>query len=309
MNPYFIVLTLILFSITAQASEPVTESEILAKRGKGLVTQATFTARAEKIPAKHRLGTLRDGNRLKDVINTLLLRSQLAADAREAGYDKGDVVMARMQLAAESELAEAWMQHYLEIQPEGDYEQIAREYYQLHQDEILSSPRIDVSHILIATKDRSEDEALELAESLSRQLVESPLEFDDMVTEYSDDPSASSNKGKFANVKKGDMVLEFESTAFALKANEISGPVKTTYGYHIIRLDAYIAPEIISFDIVKQQLIDTARQEHEQRISADYLGTLTSLDVEMSEESLEELVRRLFGEDFVDPFLKVDNND
>jgi peptidyl-prolyl cis-trans isomerase C len=309
MNPVFVILSLLFIVFTAQAAESVGDSEVLAKRGKGMITQSDFTARAEKIPADIRLGTLRDRGRLQDVINTLLLRSQLAADAREAGYDQEQLVKDRMQLAAETELAEAWMQHYVDSHSGGDYPQLAREYYQLHSEEMMSSPKIDVSHILISSKDRSEAEALELATSLSQQLDTTPLEFDELVTRYSDDPSSASNKGKFKNVKKGDMVKEFEEAAFALDAGEISAPVETSYGYHIIRLDAHIPARKLSFDEVKQRLIDAERSKHEDRIRREYLSTLTSLDVEMTEQSLQELVTRLFGEDYIDPFLQLEDKE
>jgi peptidyl-prolyl cis-trans isomerase C len=303
MKPFLVFVCLLFYPFVAQASESVDESEILAKRGKGLVTQAEFTARADKVPAANRLATFRDGNRLRDVINTLLLRSQINADAREAGFDKEQIVIDRMQLAADAELAEAWVQHYVDSQPEADYDQLAHEYYQLHQKEILTSPKMDVSHILISTEDRSSCDALELATSLRVRLKETPTEFDDFVIEYSEDPSASSNKGKFKGIKKGDMVRPFEEAGFLLNVGEISQPVRTEYGYHIIRLDAYIAPEQIGFDEIKPQLVERERSTHSDRVKQNYLGGLTALDVNMSEESLEELVKRLFGDDYVDPYV------
>jgi peptidyl-prolyl cis-trans isomerase C len=302
VNPVLFIFSLLFLSLTVQASEPDSDSEILAKRGDGIVTQMMFSARADKIPAEARLGALRDGGRLQDVINTLLLRAQLAADARKAGFQNEKMVKARMQLAADTELAEAWMQNYVDDQPDGDYEQLAFEYYQTHPDEMLTPEKIDVSHILVSTKERTQEEALELATSLSQQLEKDPLIFDDLVTEYSDDPSAASNAGKFHDVKRGDMVSEFEKMAFSLKEGEISAPVKTKFGYHIIRLDARMAPEKISFELVKQRLMDDERKQHGDRIKQDYLGRLTSLDVEMSEQQLGELIDRLFGEDFIDPY-------
>lgn len=301
MNPFLVVFCLLFCSIVAQASESLKESEILAERGKGTITQNEFTARADQVPADIRLATFRSAKRLQDVINTLLLRSQLAADARDAGFDKEQVVMDRMQLAATAELADAWTKHYVSSQPEANYEQLAREYYQLHKEEIQTSPKIDVSHILITSKDHTEDEALELATSLANRLEESPAEFDELVIEYSEDPSAASNKGKFKNIKKGDMVRAFEDAAFSLNEGEISKPVRSEYGYHIIRLDTYVAPEQMSFDEVKGKLVDMEREKHEQRIMQNYLAELTSLDVNMSEESLNDLVDRLYGDDYVDP--------
>ena len=306
MHPFFIVGWLLLFSLSTQAVQAADledESEILATRGKGVVTQDAFSARADKIPTDVRLGTLRDRNRLRDVINTLLLRSQLAADAREAGFDKEKIVQDRIKLAAEAELAEAWVQHYVETYPEADYLQLAQEYYQLHKDEMLTPAEVDVSHILISTEERPAEEAFEMATSVYQQVQENPSLFDDLVLQYSEDPSAKSNKGKFKGVKGGDMVKAFEETAFALSEGEISEPVKTTYGFHIIRLDAYHAPEPMDFEEVKDQLLKTQREKHKQRITGKYLNELSSLDVDMSQESLEVLIDRLFGEEYVDPFI------
>ena len=302
MNPVFIIFSLLFLSTTIQASEPDNDSKVLVKRGDGIVTQEMFSARADKIPANSRLGALRDGNRLQDVINTLLVRAQLAADARKAGFENEKMVAARMQLAAEAELADAWLIHYVDNQPEGDYEQMALEYYQTHPKEMLTTEQIDVSHILVSTKDRNQEEALDLAAAISEQLKKDPLKFDELVTEYSDDPSAASNAGSFHDVKRGDMVPEFDEMSFSLQEGEISGPVKTAFGYHIIRLDGRKTPEKISFEQVKQRLMNDERKQHGDRIKQDYLSRLTSLDVEMSEQQLGELIDRLFGKDFVDPY-------
>jgi parvulin-like peptidyl-prolyl isomerase len=305
---FFIVPLLLSFRAEA-ADVTVSDTEILAQRGKGVVSQQMFAARADKIPADIRQPTLRDRNRLQDVLNSMLLRTQLAADAREAGFDKEQIVIDRMQLAADYELAEAWLQHYVEMKPEADYEQLARENFLLNQENILSSPKVDVSHILVSTKERSDEEAAALAEDIYNQLTANPDLFAELVVEYSEDPSASANHGSFNGVKKGDMVKPFEDTAFALQPGEISAPVKTEFGYHIIRLDAYIAPEKLDFEDVKAQMIESERKKHQERAKRDYLESLTSLEVKMTEEQLGEMVSRQFGEKPVDPEVKADDSE
>lgn len=283
------------------ADESEVSLDILAKRGNGIVTQDQFDARAAKIPDAYRLQTLRDRNRFRDILNGMLLNSQLATDAREAGYEADELVIERMKLAAENELAAAWLQHYIKSQPAADFEALAQEYYQLHKDQMLSPSRIDVTHILVSTKERSEEEALVLANALYAEVIENPSSFSEVALMQSEDPSASSNKGSFKGVKRGDMVPPFENKAFSLEPGEISEPVKTRYGYHIIRLDAYIAQEVLAYDSVKDQLIESERKAHQNRIESDYRDRLTSYDVEMSQENLEEMIRRQFGEDYVDP--------
>ena len=292
---------LLMASLTVNAQTPTHASEILAQRGLGQVTQTEFTARADKIPTHIRQGVLRNKDRLQNVINTMLLRAQLAADARAAGYDQQTLVQDRMQLAADAELAEAWVQHYVELQPAGNYELLSREYYELNKQDIMSTPQIDVSHILVSTDDRSEEEARQLADSISQKIDENPAIFDGLVKIHSDDPDSKSNQGRFYKVKSGDMVKSFEDEAFSLLKGEISKPVKTQHGFHIIRLDEHYPAVVMSFDVVKTQLIESERKRHQDRIRDDYLNGLTSLDVEMTEEALEEMVRRQFGEDYRDP--------
>ena len=291
------------------ADDQEVDLDILAQRGKGVVTQEMFTARADKIPADIRAPTLRNGNRLRDVINSMLIKAQLVADAREAGYDKGKIIIDRMQLAAENELAEAWLSHYVDIQPEADYEQLAREQFLLDQEKFVSEPKIDVSHILVSTGERSDEDAQTLANDIYQQLQSDPDKFNALVMEFSEDPSVKSNRGSFKNVNKGDMVKPFEDAAFALKLGEISSPVKTEYGYHIIRLDAYYPPKKQTFEDVKAQLIERERRKHRERIERDYLESLTGLEVHMSEEQLGEMVSRNFGDKKEDPEAKGDDSE
>ena len=308
MNLVFTFLSMFILSFSVQAAESVEGSEILAKRGDGIVTQEMFTAQADKIPDHARLAALRNGERLQNVINTMLIRAQLASDARKAGYHNEKIIKDRMQLAADAELAAAWMEHYLEIQPQGDYEQLAFEYYQINKDKLHSKATeesIDVTHILVSTKERSPEDALALAASIHQQVENDPSKFDSLVKEHSEDPSAPNNEGRFYGVKQGDMVVTFEDAAFALSVSDISIPVKSQFGYHIIRLDESYAAEPgrpLEFEEVKVKLMDEQRKNHSNRVKQDYMSQLSSHDVEMSEEQVAELIKRLFGEDYVDPY-------
>jgi parvulin-like peptidyl-prolyl isomerase len=294
-----IFISLICLSTVSYADEPGTDLDIFAKRGKGVVTQEDFTARADMIPESSRKGTLRDRKRVNDLLQSLLLTSQLVADAHEAGFDKEQVVIKRMQLAANTELANAWLTHYVDSRSTADYEALAHENFLLNQKSIMSQPKVDVSHILISTEERPDADAEALAESISLQVIENPSAFDELVIEYSEDPSAASNKGKFRNVKKGDMVKAFEETAFALQPGEISTPVKTAFGYHIIRLDGRTEPEQMAFEDVKERLIALEREKHVERVRRDYLDSLNSIEIEMTDDQLMEMVRRQFGEEYI----------
>ncbi len=296
MKILFFAVVITITGLSASFASESTDKDILASRGKGVVTQQDFSARADRIPEVIRRDILRSAARLQEVLNTMLLKSQLANAAREAGFDKEKIVQGRMHLAAESELGEAWLEHYIDNQPDADFKAMAREYYELNKTKLVSKPEIDVSHILISDVNRSKEEALVIAAEIEEQLKDDPSAFDVLVAKYSDDPSAEQNRGHFKGVKQGDMVTPFETVAFALQQNEISEPVQTRFGLHIIRLDKHIPSKQLSYEEVEQDLIAAQLSGHRERQKDAYLSELSQEEVNMSEESLEVMVERLVGD-------------
>jgi len=108
-----------------------------------------------------------------------------------------------------------------------DYDcQQERQVYFLPQEEVRAA------HILISTDDKTEEEALALVKEIEQNLTKD--NFADYARKYSQDPGSKDNGGALGWFGKGVMVPEFEQTAFALLAGEISEPVKTQFGYHLI---------------------------------------------------------------------------
>ena len=99
----------------------------------------------------------------------------------------------------------------------------------------LSKPlEVLASHILISTKDNKDADALKKANSIASKL--SVSNFVQQANKHTDDPSGKGKGGSLSWFKKGDMVPDFEKTAFSMKVGEISKPVKTQFGYHIIHV-------------------------------------------------------------------------
>jgi len=92
---------------------------------------------------------------------------------------------------------------------------------------------IRASHILIKTESRSDEEAMKTIKDISEKINSD--NFGDLAKEYSECPS-SENGGDLGWFGKGVMVKEFEDAAFALEKDEISQPIKTQFGYHLIKL-------------------------------------------------------------------------
>lgn len=113
-------------------------------------------------------------------------------------------------------------------------------YYSQNEYRFEQPERVKVRHILFMTMDKSEEEtelARESAESVLEQ-VQAGADFSDMAKEHSEDPGNADTGGDLGWFSRGMMDPAFEDAAFALQVGETSpGPVKSQFGYHLIRMD------------------------------------------------------------------------
>jgi len=269
----------------------------LAKQGGVVLTQAEIDAAFSKIPPQHRLPYIRDGEKVDLLIRNLLRNKILAGEAKKAAYDQQDLVKWRLALATENELATEWLRKVVADAPPADYEVIAYEKYLVNPDVWKSEERIDVSHILISSENRSPEAAMQLATEIGEELELDPSRFDAMVEEYSEDPSKKVNGGRFPQVKRNDMVKPFEVVAFAMDGpGEISSPFETSYGFHIIRLNRKIPGTVPPFEDIKAQAMSQAREQYLKDYSTRYLKKTVSDPIVLPDGAVEEMAKRYFGE-------------
>ena len=131
--------------------------------------------------------------------------------------------------------------------------------YNNRQAEFQTPERVQARHILLKS-DASNDAAIKTkAEALLKQ-IQGGGDFAKLAKEKSEDTGSGANGGELGWLTKGQTVPEFEKSAFSLKVGETSGLVKTTYGYHIIQVEAHEQPHLQSFDEVKPKLLIDAQK-------------------------------------------------
>jgi parvulin-like peptidyl-prolyl isomerase len=91
---------------------------------------------------------------------------------------------------------------------------------------------VEAGHILIRGQD---DAALAKIKDIRRQ-IETGADFDQTAVSRSEDPSVAVNKGRLGFISRGQFVKEFEDKAFAMKPGELSEPVRTQFGWHLIKV-------------------------------------------------------------------------
>jgi parvulin-like peptidyl-prolyl isomerase len=131
------------------------------------------------------------------------------------------------------------------------------------------------SHILIATKKGSDGKAeLKKANEIYAQAVKKGADFGKLAFDNSACPSGKQAQGSLGAFQKGQMVPEFEKATLALKENQISKPVKTQFGWHIIKREALRKSEVKPFAEVEKQLIAFLKAQKEQELMKNYIDSL-----------------------------------
>ena len=149
------------------------------------------------------------------------------------------------------------------------------------------------SHILLRiTEERGEEQTLAQLGEL-RERIESGEAFADLARDYSEDPGSAAAGGELGSVGKGIFVPEFEQVLWSLAAvGELSAPVKTEFGYHLIRLDGIEIEPYPSFEEQRADIEGTLRDAAAREMFKDRIRELDNLAFELS-DSLDGIAQEL----------------
>jgi parvulin-like peptidyl-prolyl isomerase len=168
-----------------------------------------------------------------------------AREAERLKLDETPAYKTQMALASQQILAQQYTQH-LTATTKVD-EATARKYYDDHKADYL---QVKARHILIkitpATamkkepkdpKDHTDEEALAKIKAIRQKLVDG-ADFETLAKAESEDPGSASKGGDLGTFGKGRMAAPFEEVAFTIPVGQLSEPVKTQFGYHLIKVES-----------------------------------------------------------------------
>jgi peptidyl-prolyl cis-trans isomerase C len=136
---------------------------------------------------------------------------------------------------------------------------------------------VHARHILVGTEQEAKD--------VKKQL-DSGKSFDEVAKQYSKDPGSAKQGGDLGYFTKDKMVKEFADAAFAMKKGEISGPVKSPFGWHIIKVEDVRKVTVPTFNEVKDQL----KAKLQEKKLNDYIASLVkSADVKVYDAKGKEV--------------------
>ena len=241
------------------------ENKILAKVGGLAVTEAEVNEMIMKMMQRGQ--SLDNAQGREMVIEQLIANKLFLLEAQKKMYEFNADFKAQFQKVKEEMLVSFAMSKTLEdVKPATDDE--IKAFYEENKEHFVAGESVSASHILVD----SEEKAKELLEKING----GEISFEDAARKESSCPS-SENGGNLGEFTKGQMVPEFDEAVFSMSVGEITGPVKTQFGYHLIKLNAKTEEKPYAFEEIKSQLGDMVMKDKQQKAYQSKINQLKIL--------------------------------
>ena len=182
-------------------------------------------------------------------------------------------------------------------------EEILQGFYQQNQLQFTLPEKRQAKHILIAVNaatDEADQKARQTLEEVQKKLQAGEA-FESLAKQYSDDPGSAESGGDLGMFEQGMMVPEFDEAVFSMKVGEVSEPVRTEFGYHLIKLVDIQEKQSQPFDAVKAEVEQMYKMQEAERQYFDVLEQVNTLAYEQP-DSLEPVADALGLEVKTSPF-------
>lgn len=243
------------------AAPPSDPNEVVIAVGDQKITAAQYDQLVKTLPPQYQDVARGPGRR--QFAQNLVELTALATEAAKRGVDKQPEVALQIAFQQQNLLAQAMFQSLTATVAVSDAD--VQAYYDAHKSEYET---LTARHILIRVKgapmpgvpgkpELTEDEAKAKAEAI-RKRIAGGEDFAKVAKDVSDDTSSGEQGGNLGEFKRGMMVPPFEEAAFALKPGEISAPVKTPFGFHVIQVQTHVTKDLAT---VKPEILTQLKPE------------------------------------------------
>ena len=207
-------------------------------------------------------------------------------------------------------LPEQRMVKYVVIDPDQVRAQVKveesdlRQYYSQHLSDYRVPDRVKVAHILFKTTGKTPAEVATIEKTAADVLnqIRAGGNFGDLAKKYSEDSTAQAG-GELGWLVHGQTVAEFDSMAFSLKPGDVSGLVKTTYGFHILKIEDKQVAHLQSFDEVKGSILDELTKQRVADAQDRIAGSL-ELQLKANPQQFEDIAHKVGLETKQTPLFK-----
>ena len=285
---------------TAPLAQPSVKPSdvVLAENSKVKLTLADYQTELLNLAPEMRGAFATDPKRVATLLNNLLTLKTLAAEARDAKLDREPEAHQRIALESDRVLAGMQVQHLEEKlgkeydAKSAEFTTRAREIYLVDKSKYTVPAQVEISHILFANT-RGDAAALAAAKDARAKIVAGE-DFAALARTLSDDKESKEKGGSLGWHSLAEIEPTFGKAAFALqKVGEISEPVSTPFGWHLIRLDGRRPAKELSFDEAKPQILADLRTQYvSERRDAALNAIRNDPAIKANQAAIDALVQR-----------------
>lgn len=196
------------------------------------------------------------------LLNEMIIQEMMYLDAIEKEYDTDPEYVKELETLKESFLKQYAIKKLISQSSVDENE--AKEYYESNRNQFEKPESVRALHILI----KDEETAQKIYDE-----IKNGKSFEEAAKEYSVCPSKEKG-GDLGYFEKGKMVPEFEKVSFELEVGQISEPVKSMFGYHIIKVEDKKESTVMAFEEVKKQIEDYILRTKQNTMFKEYTDKL-----------------------------------
>ncbi|MDL1958703.1 MAG: peptidylprolyl isomerase [Deltaproteobacteria bacterium] len=265
-----------LFGVYSNTFASDEKENILAQVGSYKLTLEEFESQIQSLPPQLQMALLKNPQMKEQFLDRWVDITLIAQEARDKKLDQDPEIQAKIEDIMNAVLAQEFLRREIEGKVKITDDEIET-YYKGHKEEFTSPESVKACHILLKVPEGADEKAWKEAESKAKDIkkkLENGEDFAELAKKYSDDPGSKNKGGDLGFFTKGRMVPEFESAAFSLKPGEMSGPVKTDFGYHIIEVKEKKAASTKALAEVQAQIRQTLQREKQQQLQDELIEKL-----------------------------------
>jgi len=242
--------------------EILVRSTKLAEQNGVVLTTADLETYLSRIPEEHQGGFLRSRDRIGTALDNLILPRLIAAEARKSGLLDQTEIQNKLYQGAIVLIAQEYMDQYFQEQQLEDYTALAREIYLMDPERFQSDPTVSFTHVLVEVgRERGELGAMRSIFSVYEQL-QAGESIDAVAIEKSDDPAVEDNQGRYTDVAPESLDPAVAAALSVMSPGDVSEPVRSQFGWHILRLDDKSPAQALDWEEARDQAIVAARTQH-----------------------------------------------
>ena len=238
--------------------------KILARVGAVAITEAEVDATIAALGQRGQAYNTPEGR--KAILEQLINKNLFLAEAKRNFYEadpkfKADLARIKDEMLANFAIEKA-------IAGVNVTEDEVKKFYEENKSEFVNGESVEASHILVDSEEK--------AEEILAEIKEGKISFEEAARQHSSCPSAQRG-GALGEFTHGQMVPEFDQAAFAMNEGEISAPVKTQFGYHLIKVTGKKEASEIPYAQIKAQLMQQVLADKQQKAYTSKVNQLKIL--------------------------------